>query len=83
VLLRTRIDLAGSLREVKTLALCGVEVGEEEEGEKEGFHADGGLQGEEWGQENDRKERWNIASEGTENQRFYCPPFFCLILVHL
>jgi hypothetical protein len=40
VLLRTRIDLAGSLREVKTLALGSVEVRDEEEGEKEGFHAD-------------------------------------------
>jgi hypothetical protein len=40
VLLRTRIDLAGSLREVKTLVLGGVEVGKEEEGEKKGFHAD-------------------------------------------
>jgi hypothetical protein len=40
MLLRTRIDLAGPLREVKTLALAGVEVGDEEEGEKEGFHAD-------------------------------------------
>ena len=35
VLLRTRIDLAGSLREVKTLANVGMEVRNEEEGEKE------------------------------------------------
>jgi hypothetical protein len=40
VLLRTRIDLAGSLREAKTLALGSVEVGDKEEGEKKGFHAD-------------------------------------------
>lgn len=40
VLLRTRIDLTGSLREVKTLVLGSVEVRDEEEGEKKGFHAD-------------------------------------------
>jgi hypothetical protein len=39
VLLRTRIDLAGSLREVKTLALGSLEVVDEEDGEKEGFHS--------------------------------------------
>jgi hypothetical protein len=39
VLLRTRIDLTGPLREIKTLALGSVEVREEEEGEKKGFHA--------------------------------------------
>jgi hypothetical protein len=40
VLLRTRIDLTGPLREVKTLALGSVEVRDEEESEEEGFHAD-------------------------------------------